>query len=221
MKAEELKLEMIETAKIMYRRGMVNTYEGNISVRFEDRFFITPSQQSKETLTTEKIVELDASGTVLNPSKLYRPSSELKMHLAAYRLRRDVNAIVHNHSPFATAYALAGKSITSKASPEMVMIYGEIPLLKYGTPSTDAVHEEFEKYIYDYNVMLLGNHGLVSVGSNLIEAYSRAEGAENLAKTLLIVKLLGGEKELPEEELALLRKYGAAMKARAIEQQKD
>lgn len=212
---EELKQEIVKFSKLMYQKGMINVFEGNISVRFEGRYFITAAQQNKETLTTDMILEVDETGRVLYPNPKYRPSSETKMHLAAYRLRKDVNAVVHNHSPFATAFALAGKSIESKACPEMNIIFGKIPLLKYGTPGTDAVHMEFEKYIFDYNAMLMGNHGVITVGSTLLEAYSRAEATENIAKTLLFVKLLGGENELSDEELAVLKKKAEEKKARA------
>lgn len=213
MNLEEHKQEIIKFSKLMYQKGMINMYEGNISVRFEDRFFITAAQQNKEALTSDKILEIDEIGRVINPNPLYRPSSETMMHLAAYRLRKDVNAVIHNHSTFATAFALAGKSIESKASPEMLLIFGKIPLLKYGTPGTKAVYEEFEKYIFDYNAMLMGNHGVITFGSTIAEAYSRAEAAEKIAKTLLFTKLLGGENELPDEEIAVLKQKAEKKKA--------
>ncbi len=218
MLVEEAKLEMIKYGKIMYHNGMVNMFEGNISLHFQDRFFITPSQQSKEDMTTDMIVELDEEGNVLNPSDNYKPSSEYRMHLKCYKLRPDINAVVHNHSLYATAYAVAGKSIKSDALTEMNLMFGEIPLAAYGTPGTDAITKDFPKYLSNGNALLLANHGLLTVGYNLQLAYSVAEAVEKIAQMLFLVKHLGGESALPEEELTMLRTAGEMRRKESIAQ---
>lgn len=211
------KQEIIKTSKMMYRSGMVNMFEGNISMRFGDKFLITPSQQSKEDMLEEMIVELDAEGAILNPSEKYKPSSELTMHLAAYSLRPDVNAIVHNHSAYATAYAIAGQAISSDALTELNFIFGNIPVVPYGTPGTKRIHEHFDTYLKYNNAVLLSNHGVLTLGPNLTIAYSIAEAVEKIAQTLLLSKLLGKEKPLPAEELKQIRELGLEHRKKAIE----
>jgi L-ribulose-5-phosphate 4-epimerase len=130
-----------------------------------------------------------------------KASSELKLHLCLYSLRDDVGGIVHNHSPFATAYAIARKPIESKAYTEMIYFYDKIPVVDYGTPGTDKIAKGIPQYIHQTDVCLLANHGLVAVGTNAYDAYLKAEVVETLAKTLTITKLIGGEHPLSPQEL--------------------
>ena len=216
MTIEQAKKEMIKIAKKMYLSGMVNIFEGNISVRLEDRFLITPSQQSKEDMTEDMIIEVDAEANVLNPSELYKPSSEIMMHLEVYRLRPDVNAVVHNHSAYATAYAVAGKPIRTKALTEVMVIFGEVPVVPYGTPGTERIYAGFAEHLDSHNAVLLANHGLMTVGDTLLNAYSQAEAVEKLAQTLLYAKLLGGEEPIPEEEAVQILAYGEQIRKKAM-----
>ncbi|OQB25405.1 MAG: L-fuculose phosphate aldolase [Firmicutes bacterium ADurb.Bin182] len=217
MTNRQAKREMIKYGKIMYRSGMINLFEGNISMRLKDRFLITPSQHSKEDMTEDMTVELDKDGNIIGRIKEYKPSTEYKMHLEAYRLRPDVNAVIHTHSLYATAFAIAGRPISSRANPETNFLFGEIPLCSYGTPGTESIFSDFKKYLPSNNVMLLANHGVISVGSTIQLAYSYCEAAEKIAKLLLIVSLMGGENALPEAELESLRSAGLKLRKEAIE----
>ncbi|MCI8505642.1 MAG: class II aldolase/adducin family protein [Lachnospiraceae bacterium] len=218
MKIEEKKQEIVEVFRMMYRRGMVNLFEGNISVRAKDRFLVTPSQQNKETMTADMILEVDGEGKVLKGLPEMKPSSEFKMHLEVYRLRPDVGACVHNHSVCATAFAAAGQPIVSSGIAESNVVFGQIPVAVYGRPGTEAIYQSFEGLLPQYNVLLLENHGVLAVGGDLLHAYSFAEAAEKTAKIILFTKLLGGEKPLPEEELMALRGYGQMLRSKAMEQ---
>jgi L-fuculose-phosphate aldolase len=133
-----------------------------------------------------------------------KPSSEIKLHIAAYRLRKDISSVVHAHTPYATAYAIANKPIETKAYPELIAIFGKVPIARYGTPSTDEIYAGIDEYIYEYDVLLLANHGIMSVGSDALDAYYKIEAVESIAKTLTIAKMHGGEKELPADELEKL-----------------
>jgi L-fuculose-phosphate aldolase len=144
----------------------------------------------------------DLNGNILEG--MYKPSSEIKMHLAAYRQRSDIKAVIHAHSPYATAYAVANKPIETKAYAEMITFFEKIPLAKYGTPSTDEISEGIREYIGSFDIVLLANHGIVAVGPDLFNTFFKLEAAESMAKTLLLSKILGGEKELPETELEKL-----------------
>jgi L-fuculose-phosphate aldolase len=200
----QIKEEVALIARTIYSGGMVSMYEGSVSARLDSMVFITPKLQSKETLTADMIVEADMQGNMNCDSTPYRPSSDLKMHLEAYGVRHDAAAVVHTHSPFATAFAVCGKGIETVGSPETLSIHGEVPCLPYGTPGTDAVYALFEKYLPDFNTLLLANHGLIAVGADLVQAFSRAEGIESLARTLLLARMCGGEVPLPAEEVAFL-----------------
>lgn len=193
---------IVKVAKHMYEKGLVNPFEGNVSVLDGEQVYITPGGIYKGCLEKDMIVITDLNGNVLEG--LYRPSSEIKMHLAAYRQRSDIKAVIHAHSPYATAYAVANKPIETKAYTEMISFFDKIPLAKYGTPSTDQISEGIKEYIDSYDIILLANHGIVAVGPDLFNALFKLEAAESMAKTLLLSKMLGGEKELPEDELKIL-----------------
>ena len=200
------KTRMVALFRRLYDRGMVNLYEGNISVRLDDRLLVTPSQQSKETMTPQMVVEVDVEGRVLQSAGV-APSSEAGMHREIYRLRPDVRAVIHVHSPYATAFALAGQAIAGNAAELWMLFGGEIPCCAYGTPGTDAVFAEFARYLVDEgrNAVLLANHGLVCVGRDLDEAFARVEAAEKLAQIIWLARALGPENPLPAGEAERLR----------------
>lgn len=198
MDAQAKKAQMVRCFKRLYEQGTINLFEGNLSARHGDTVLITPSQQDKETMTPEQIVELDTAGHVLSAGGL-RPSSEYRMHLEIYRLRPDLGAVVHTHSAYASAFALAGRPIRGELA-ELIWFYGgEVPCCAYGAPGTDALHAEFERRFVreEKDVVLLANHGLVAAGRDVEEAFSRAEAVEKMAKIILLARLLGGESPLP------------------------
>ena len=193
--------QMVRCFRKLYEQGMINLFEGNFSARDGGNVLMTPSQQNKETMTPDMLVTLDGSGKLLSANGL-QPSSEARMHLEIYRLRPDLGAVVHTHSAFATAFALAGLPIRSELAELRLYYGGEIPCCAYGEPGTDAVFAEFERYYLRErkDVVLLANHGLVAAGRDVEEAFSRAEAVEKIARTTLLARLLGGECPLPEGE---------------------
>jgi L-fuculose-phosphate aldolase len=196
------KKQICEVAKMMYDRRMVNTFEGNISIKANSRIYITPSATCKGYLTEESIIVTDMYGNVIEGTG--KPSSEIKLHIAAYGFRENISSIVHAHTPYATAYAIANKPIETKAYPELIAVFGKVPLAKYGTPSTDDIYQGIEEYINEYDNILLANHGIMSVGKDALDAFYKLEAVESIAKTLTIAKMHGGEKELPVDELEKL-----------------
>lgn len=214
--ADRIKQEIVETVKREYRLGMVNMFEGNVSARMGDRIFVTPSQVSKEATTAEMLIEMTLDGQIVHCPEGYRPTTETRMHLEVYRLRPDVRAVIHNHSPFATAFAMNGEPIESRALTEMNMMFGTIPVVPYGTPGTDAICAGFKDVIGNRMAMLLANHGLIVFGPTLELAFSFAEAAEKLARTIFISRLLGKPVDLPEQEIAMLRENGSRGRDKAI-----
>lgn len=199
MLEQDIKSSIVEVSKLMYQKGMVNAFEGNVSVLFNHRVYITPSAVCKGFLKEDMIVVTDMEGNVLEGK--YKPSSEIKLHLAAYRYRPDIRSVIHAHSPYATAFALANKAIESRAYTEMIVLYDKIPLAPYGTPSTDEIHLGVRDLLKEYEIVLLANHGILSVGKDVYDSFFKLESAESMAKVLILTNQLGGEKELPEEKL--------------------
>ena len=197
--------DCLKAAKLLYRRFLVNTYEGNVSVRLGDTILITPSAVCKEELEEDDLVEVDlASGKTLRAKEGRVPSSETKMHLCVYR-NSAAQAVVHAHPPFATAYAVAAKPIETRAYPEMRVLYDRIPVCRYGRPGTEAVNADIPEALKTHDVFLLSNHGLVACGPSAMVAAYRLEGVESIAKVLTLAQLHGGESALPRAELDALQ----------------
>lgn len=199
----ELKQDIVEVGRRMWLRGYVAANDGNISVRIgSDEFLCTPTGVSKGFMTPEMIIKVNSGGEVLSGE--VQPSSELKMHLRAYRERPDVNAIVHAHPPVSTAFAVAGIPLNKKFLPEVIVTLGEIPLADYATPSTDEVPEAIAELVKDHDAVLLANHGALTLGSDVFNAYYKLETMEHYANISLAAKQIGGERELPSERIAQL-----------------
>lgn len=214
---KELKEEIVEIVQREYRNQMVNMFEGNVSARVGDRVFITPSQVSKEVMTPDMLIELNLDGKILSQPEGFSPSSETAMHLEVYRLRPDVRAVVHNHSLYATAFAIDNLPIESDSLTEMNITFGSVPVVPYGTPGSERIYKDFNQYIGNRYALLLANHGVLTFGASLELAYSYAEAVEKLAQTLFIARQLGKEAALPAEELKGLRAFGDMKRAKEIE----
>lgn len=206
----EAKKDIVDVGKRLSAHGLVGTYEGNISIKVGERVCLTPSGQSKDLLTPEKIATTDLRGEWLEGP--LAPTSETAMHTAVYRMRPDVNAVVHCHAPYCTAYALAEKPIRSKASPEFMILFGEVPVVNYGTPGTEDIYQGMDVLLRQYDVVLLAHHGMLAVGKTAMEAFSKCVSLEMLVKTALIAELVapGQVRDLSNEECAKLLAMGAS-----------
>src|SRR5581483_6809379 len=122
---------------------------------------VTPSGFSKVDVTPNDLVRVDLDGQVLDGA--HRPSSELRMHLRLYARRTDINAVVHAHPPTATGFAVAGECFAASILPEVILQMGEVPLVRYATPGTDALADEFETFLSDHDAFLMANHGATTI----------------------------------------------------------
>lgn len=157
------------------------------------------------------MIKINEKAEILEVNGDYRPSSEIKMHLRVYKDRPDVQAVVHAHPPVATAFALAQIPLDSYSLIESAIVIGSIPITPFGTPSTNEVPEAIAPYLPEHDVLLLENHGALTVGSDLITAYYRMETLELVAKTTFHARMLLNigdkeEKEIPRENLERLFK---------------
>ena len=132
--------------------------------------------------------------------------------------RPEVNAVVHCHPVFATAIATAGEGLTKNVFPEVVLTLGKVPLCKYATPSTDELPLSMEPFIDHAWAFLFQNHGAVTLGRGLTDAYFKMEKLEQAAKTIVLARIMGGEKELPEEKVNEL--YNIAKSSYGLEPDK-
>ena len=194
---EEIKDQMCDVCHKMWQLGWVAANDGNVSVKLEDGTFLaTPTGISKSFITPEKIVHIDKDANIIEANGDYRPSSEIKMHLRCYKEREDVGAVLHAPPPAATGYAVANVPLDEYSMIETVIAIGSIPVTPYGTPSTYEVPDAIAPYLGEHDVVLLQNHGALSVGADLLTAYYRMETLELFAKISLNAHLLGGAKEI-------------------------
>ncbi len=201
----EIKKEICEIGRRIYDKGMVASNDGNISVKLnENEFLCTPTGVSKGFMTPEYICKVDKNGKVLQANGKFKPSSEIKMHMRVYRERPDVNAVVHAHPMYATAFAIAGIPLTQPIMPEAVISLGCVPIAEYGTPSTEEIPDAVSKYLPYYDAVLLENHGALSYSDSLLSAYHKMESVEFYAKLLYLSKQLGGPKELSKDQVERL-----------------
>ena len=197
------KKQICDIGKRIYDKGLVAANDGNISIRMNDNeFLITPTGVSKGSLTPEMIIKVDGQGNVLDGD--YRPTSEMKMHLLVYQERPDIQAVVHVHPPYATAFAIAGIPLDQAIMPESVVYLGTIPIAEYGTPSTAEIPNAVKKYVHEHQGVLLENHGALTWGNDLEHAYYLMESLEFTAKINWITKQLNGDRELSKKHVQTL-----------------
>ena len=203
MNEYETRKAIIETGRRCWLRGWVAANDGNISARLSDDVILTTaSGQSKGFLTNEMIIAVDRRGNVLEGS--LKPSSELKMHLLVYDRRPDVRAVFHAHPPCCTAHAVAGLPLSECVLPEIVVTLGSIPLAEYGTPSTAEVPDSLLPYIDRHAAFLLQNHGALTTGKDVFDAYYRMESIEHFAHIHILSRQLGHVTVLTPEQVEKL-----------------
>jgi L-fuculose-phosphate aldolase len=193
-----------DIGKRVYDKGFVAANDGNISVRIsETEFLITPTGVSKGFMTPNMIVKVDDNGNILEGD--YQPTSEMKMHLLIYKERPDIQAVVHVHPPYATAFAIAGISLDQAIMPESVVYLGSIPLAEYGTPSTEEVPNAVQKHVKNHQGVLLENHGALTWGKDLEHAFYLMESLEFTAKINWLAKQINGDRELSKKHVERLK----------------
>lgn len=198
--------QVCEIGRNLWNRGMVAANDGNISVLISPgRVLCTPTGVSKGYLTPAMLPVVDLQGNVLEQHEGYRPSSEIKMHLRMYQASPAVEAVVHAHPMYSTVFAVQGETIATKMLPECVVTMPEVPLARYATPSTEAVADAIEPFALTHNACLLEQHGALSWGPDLMTAYLTMERLEYTAQITYLLRQIGGERDLPDEEIARLQ----------------
>jgi L-fuculose-phosphate aldolase len=200
----EYRKEVAQFMRRLYEQKLTTTSGGNVSLRIDNIVLITASQTDKAIIDERQIGIITMKGN--NLSESLKISMESKMHLAIYSSRPDVKAIVHAHPIFSTSFAIAGKEIKTNLSGEARAILGVPVKSAYVLMGTQELADKVADASLKGNVILMENHGILTVGENLLQAYDRMEVLESAAKMTFITTLLGGSKELTNEELKSIDK---------------
>lgn len=195
--------EIVRYGRLLHQQGFVAATDGNLSVRLDGGAVLcTPTCISKGMMAGDDLVMVDLDGHRLRGHR--EPSSEIAMHLLIYRMRPDVRGIVHAHPPTATGFAASGMALDQALVSEIVICLGSVPLARYATPGTPELSESLVPLIPTHDAILMANHGVVSYGADLTDAYMKMETVEHFAKIALVTHMLGSQKPLSPPEVARL-----------------
>lgn len=192
---------IVEAGRRLYAKGFIAGNEGNLSVRDGERLLVTPGGVCKGFLRPEDVVVTDLEGRVQGGA---RATSEILMHVAVYRVRPDVGAVVHAHPPVATGFAVAGLALDRPVLAEPIVTLGPVPVVPFGAPSTAELAQSVGEAARTSQALLLANHGALTVGEDLWRAWERMETLEQYARIALVARLVGRPNELPREAVEQL-----------------
>ncbi len=202
----ELRKNIIEVGRRIWTRGYVAANDGNITVKISDNEILTtPTGVSKGFMTQDMIIKMSMDGKILSGGNgKYRPSSEVKMHLEVYEQRDDICSVIHAHPPYCTSFAVAGILLDKCVLPEAVLTLGAVPIAKYGTPSTREIPDSIQPLIQNCDAVLLANHGALTLGTDLFNAYHKMETLEHTANITFFAINLGNVNMIPGDEVRKL-----------------
>ena len=198
-----LRDELVRIGQLMHTRGYVTATDGNISARLDkDRFLVTPSGLSKGFMRPDQMIVIDWDAKPIGAGRYganrdLKPSSEILLHLEAYRQRPDVKAVVHAHPVNAIALSIAGISLARCLIPEVIVNLGMIPTTDYAMPASAEGANVIRDLIRRYDALILQRHGSVTIGKDPWEAYLNLEKLENVAEITFKLLLLGRELPFP------------------------
>lgn len=222
--------QLAAACRRLHAGGLLAGAEGNLSLRLADgSLLVTASGVDKARIGAGQVLRVHADGGYADGTEHHdatswraprdgdaalpagvgrdralRASSELRMHVALYAARPDVQAVVHAHPPAATGFAAAGRGLPADVLPELPVVVGPVALVPYARPGTQALADAIAQCAPDHEVFLLANHGVTAVGHSLNDAVLRLESVEQAARILLVATLLGGAVPLPPGEAAAL-----------------
>lgn len=207
-----LREELVEVGRRVYNRGYAAANDGNMSARLDGgNVLITPTRISKGFMKPGDLIVIDMDGKVIEGEK--KPSSESDFHLKIYRDRPDVMSVCHAHPPYATGFAVAGIPLDKMVLPEVIIRLGIVPVVEYGTPGNSDLYDQIFKHLKDHDAFLLANHGALTVGYSVIDAYDKMETLEQAAMIQFIARQLGRVNTLDKEQVDMLiplrEKFGA------------
>lgn len=213
---QQLRQEIIQICRLLHSGGYCLGYDGNVSARLpDDRFLVTPSGVGKAFVRADQLVTVDWEGNLAGqgrygPQRGLKPSSEVLLHLEAYRQRPDVQAVIHAHPPIAIALSIAGVSLARCLLPDIILYFGLIPTTEYATPASIEGVRAISEPIQRYDALILQRHGSVTVGPTVADAYLKLEKLEHTALITKSIVEMGHELPFPREEIAKLMEWRAS-----------
>ena len=190
----------------LYEHGLTTTSGGNISLRISDEFIaITPSATDKGRMRWREVGLMNIFGENLTPE--LKPSIEFEMHLSIYKRNKDVKAIVHAHPVTATAFTATKSKINTSLTAEARAILGDPVLVPYALMGTVDLASAAADHVMHSDILLLENHGILTTGSNLLQAFDKIEVLENAARMTLIVEMTKKKSPLTKERIQQIDKY--------------
>ena len=207
----KLKEEICEIGRRVYNKGFAAANDGNISIRVgENEVLCSPTMICKGFMKPEDICAVDMNGDQI--AGVRKRTSEVLLHLEIMRNRPDVKAVVHCHPPHATAFAVTGEAIPQCILPEIEVFMGEVPVAPYETPGGQDFAGTVTPFLKATNTIILKNHGTVSFGKSLEDAYWKTEILDAYCRILMLSKQIGGVDYLNEQKsrelLDLKKKLG-------------
>ncbi|WP_040952651.1 class II aldolase/adducin family protein [Gorillibacterium massiliense] len=199
MDSANIRQELCKYAQKIVAAHLVVGPGGNISASHDGKMYLSPSGFALDEILPEQWVEVDiAAGTITDNG--LRPSSEVLMHLYAYRANPCIGAVVHTHPPNCIAFTLVEQELPIMF-PDQAALVGRTDYVPYVLPTTDRLADAVTAKVGIASSILLGNHGLVTTGRNLREAYYRTEVVEESAKIFLTASAVREPKVLTDEEV--------------------
>ncbi len=172
----------------LYKRGLTTTSGGNISLYIsDDVILITPSATDKGRMKWKEVGIMNIFGENLTPS--LKPSIEYDMHLSVYKKNKEVRAIVHAHPVIASSFTAMKMTINTNLTAEAYAILGEPLFVPYALMGTEELAKKVADNILNSDILLLENHGILTAGTNLLQAFDKIEVLENAARMTLIAEL--------------------------------
>jgi len=201
---QRLRQAICRIGELAYQRNFIVGADGNISARLSDgTILITPAGAMKGFLAPQHLAHVDMNGQVVDDGPT--ASSETGIHLVSYAERPDVRAVCHAHPPHAVAMTIAGIDLQMPIIPEIIVTIGGIPTAPFGTPGTPELPETIRELVRCSDTMIMQNHGSVTLGTNLMDAYKKLDMLEHTAKILWLAHVArGGLEPLPPESVAKL-----------------
>ena len=203
MTEHRLRADILRYAHAMSSVGWVANHDGNLSVKVtDDRYLITPTAMSKADIILDDLLIVDGKGQRVSGRR--KPFSEMALHRIVYERRSDVQAVVHAHPPYATAFGAAGQTLPHPFLPEAVVSLGAVvPTIPLTMPGADGV-KAIEPFVRACDAVIVAGNGVFTWGPSLELAFLRMELVEHLARIAHHAHTLGGVKRLPEAMIAEL-----------------
>ena len=190
--------DLKKACNLAYQKGLVSGREGNFSLKINNELIlVTPRNSHKGLIETSDFVLVDTNGNTISNGHR-QPTSELALHLEAYKKRPDIKAVLHAHPPMTVSFSVAGLDLNQPAIPETMVLLGEVPTVPYREPGTEKLAQLAGTYFEKHDAVILDHHGVVILGKDIFDAYFKMESLEHASKIMYSAHTLGEIKILDE-----------------------